>query len=90
MVQDIGSALGRDVPFVEVSREEAEAVLARAMGEYAGWYLDGRVLLVDHPQSALTTVEEVLGDPRRHSRSGPPRMSSCSADVATGAANDRR
>ncbi len=63
MVQDIGSALGRDVPFVEVSREEAEAVLARAMGEYAGWYLDGRVLLVDHPQSALTTVEEVLGRP---------------------------
>lgn len=63
MVHDIGSALGRHVPFVEVPREEAEAVLARSMGEYAGWYLDGRALLVDHPQSALTTVEEILGRP---------------------------
>jgi len=63
MVRAIGRALGRDIPFVEVPREEAEAVLAEAMGEYAGWYLDGRARLVDHPQEPTTTVADVLGRP---------------------------
>jgi uncharacterized protein YbjT (DUF2867 family) len=63
MVHDIGLALGREVPFVEVSREEAEAVLVPTMGKYAGWYLDGRAVLVDHPQSAVPTVAEILGRP---------------------------
>jgi uncharacterized protein YbjT (DUF2867 family) len=63
MVQDIGRALGRDVPFVEVPREEAEALLADSMGEYAGWYLDGRAALIAHPQQPTSTVADVLGRP---------------------------
>jgi len=63
IVHEIGRALGRDVPFVEVPREEAEAVLADAMGEYAGWYLDGRAELVGNPQVPTRAVADVLGRP---------------------------
>ncbi|MBS9373087.1 NAD(P)H azoreductase [Rhodococcus sp. B50] len=63
IVHEIGRALGRDVPFVEVPRGEAETVLADAMGEYGGWYLDGRAALVDHPQVPTTAVGVVLGRP---------------------------
>jgi len=33
------------------------------MGEYAGWYLDGRAELVGNPQLPTTAVADVLGRP---------------------------
>ncbi|MEU5843034.1 NAD(P)H-binding protein [Rhodococcus sp. NPDC047139] len=63
IVHEIGRVLGRDVPFVEAPREEAEEALSRVMGEYAGWYLDGRAAFVDRPQLPTTAVADVLGRP---------------------------
>ena len=63
IVREIGRALGREVPFREVSREEAETLLKRSMGEYAGWYLDGRASMIGRPQQVTRTVEDVLGRP---------------------------
>lgn len=62
-VRQIGAALGRDVPFVEVSHDEAVAQLAPDMGEYAGWYLDGMAQLASHPQQVSPTYVEVMGHP---------------------------
>ena len=58
----LGRALGREVPFVQVRREEAVAVLAASMGENAGWYVD-TVLAGFAAGGASTTgaVREVLG-----------------------------
>ncbi|MFC9997878.1 NAD(P)H-binding protein [Nocardia sp. NPDC127526] len=57
----LGEALGRDLKFVQVSREEAIAVLAPIMGEFAEWYVDGLAAMVDHPQVATATVAELTG-----------------------------
>lgn len=62
-VRLIGEALGREVPFVELTHEEAVEELSSVMGEYAGWYLEGKAQLVDHPQEPVPTVEEVTGRP---------------------------
>jgi uncharacterized protein YbjT (DUF2867 family) len=63
-VAAIGAALGREVPFVELTQEEAIARKAAHMGEEnARWYVEGRAQLVEHPQRANRTVEEVLGRP---------------------------
>jgi len=64
-VAAIGDALGREVPFVELTHEEAIArKAARGMGEeVARWYVEGRAMLVEHPQQANRVVEEVLGRP---------------------------
>ncbi|SDS27472.1 NAD(P)H-binding protein [Jiangella sp. DSM 45060] len=59
----IGRALGRDVPYVELSRDDAIAELSRSMGEYAEWYVDGEKDLVDHPQQATDAVARLLGRP---------------------------
>ncbi len=60
----IGEALGREVPFVELTHEEAVADKTPGMGEeVARWYLDGVAALVEHPQPAVPTVEEVTGRP---------------------------
>lgn len=45
-VRCIAAALGRKIPFVEVSRDEAIELLLPIMGEYAEWYVDGRAELV--------------------------------------------
>lgn len=62
-VRLIGAALGREVPYVEVSHDEAVAELTPDMGEYAGWYLDGMAQLVQHPQAVSPTYAEVMGHP---------------------------
>lgn len=59
----IGRALGRNVPYVELSREDAIAELSKAMGEYAEWYVDGESQQIDDPQQPTTTVADVLGRP---------------------------
>ncbi len=64
-VRQIGVALGRDVPFVELDHEDAVAALSPSMGgeEGARWYLDLMPDLVEHPQQPTRTVEEILGRP---------------------------
>jgi uncharacterized protein YbjT (DUF2867 family) len=63
-VAAIGAALGREVPFVEVSPEQAVAERAPTWGEEAArWYVDGLAQLREHPQAAVPTVEQVLGRP---------------------------
>ncbi|WP_116952734.1 NAD(P)H-binding protein [Jiangella endophytica] len=59
----IGRALGRDVPYVELNRDDAIAELSASMGEYAEWYVDGEGEQVDNPQQSTTTVADVLGRP---------------------------
>ena len=61
----IGKALGREIPFVDLAHEEAVAQLSKAIGKYASWYLDGVAGLVDQPQRAVRTVEELTGRPGR-------------------------
>ncbi len=63
MVRLIGQALSREIPFVEVSHEQAVEQLTPAMGEYAGWYIDGWAQLAGHPQRAVPTVEQLLRRP---------------------------
>ncbi|WP_369372513.1 NAD(P)H-binding protein [Promicromonospora sp. Populi] len=59
----LGQVLGREVVFKQVSLDEATAVLEPAMGEYAGWYLEGFAWMVESPQVATTTVMDVTGAP---------------------------
>lgn len=61
LVERIGTALGTEIPFVEVSRSAAIEQLTPSMGEYAEWYVNGRAELVDHPQAVSPTVERLLG-----------------------------
>lgn len=63
MVAQIGTALGRPIPVLTVSREEMTEVLSGSMGEYAGWYVDGLADLAEDPQHAVQTVSEVTGRP---------------------------
>jgi uncharacterized protein YbjT (DUF2867 family) len=63
-VAAIGAALGREVPYVELTHEESVADRISGMGEEtARWYVDGMALLVEHPQQALPTVAEITGRP---------------------------
>lgn len=57
----IGEALGKPVPFVELTHEQAVEQLTPTMGEYAGWYVDGRAELVDQPEEAVPTVRDLTG-----------------------------
>jgi uncharacterized protein YbjT (DUF2867 family) len=63
LVRTIGQALGRDIPFVELTREEAVEQLSKVIGEYAASYLDRMAQLTGHPQRAVPTVEELTGRP---------------------------
>ena len=63
MVRQIGAALGREVPYVELGHEEAVAALEPSMGEFARWYVDGMKQLTEHPQQVTRTVEEITGRP---------------------------
>ncbi|MEQ7128448.1 NAD(P)H-binding protein [Actinopolymorpha sp. B11F2] len=65
MVRCIGVALGRDIPYVELTREQAVEQLSKAMGEHADWYLEGKAALVAHPQQAVATVAQVTGRPAK-------------------------
>lgn len=63
-VAAIGAALGREVPYLELSHEEAVAQRTPTMGaEAARWYVDGMAALCEHPQPALRTVERLTGRP---------------------------
>ncbi|GAA0539128.1 NmrA family NAD(P)-binding protein [Paractinoplanes ferrugineus] len=62
-VEIIGAALGRELRYVELPRDEAIAELSKDMGEHAAWYLDGQAAFVDHPQQAVATVAEIAGRP---------------------------
>jgi uncharacterized protein YbjT (DUF2867 family) len=59
----IGEAIGREVRFEELTRDEALAELRPGMGEYAEWYVDGIGMLVDYPQPPLPTVAQITGRP---------------------------
>jgi uncharacterized protein YbjT (DUF2867 family) len=64
LVRLIGAALGRDVAFIQVSRDEAVAALADEMGDDAEWYVD-TILggFAAHPPEPTSTVAEVVGRP---------------------------
>jgi uncharacterized protein YbjT (DUF2867 family) len=62
-VELIGEALGRELRYVELPRDEAIAELTKDMGEHAAWYVDGQAMLVDHPQATTATVPEIAGRP---------------------------
>jgi uncharacterized protein YbjT (DUF2867 family) len=63
MAARIGEALGREVPYVELTHDEAVAQLRPSMGDFAQWYVDGMAQLAQHPQEALPTVAELTGRP---------------------------
>jgi uncharacterized protein YbjT (DUF2867 family) len=62
-VEAIGRALGRDLTYVDLPRDEALPVFERAMGQYASWYLDGLAVLARYPQAAVPTVAQLTGRP---------------------------
>ena len=63
LVWHIGRALGRDIPFVELTHEQAVEQLSKVIGQYAAWYLGRMAELIDHPQNAVPTVERLTGRP---------------------------
>ncbi|WP_435061762.1 hydroxylase [Amycolatopsis thermoflava] len=64
LVAQIGKALGREIPLVEVSHADALADLTETMGaDAAAWYLDGCAEMAEHPQPVSPTVSRVLGSP---------------------------
>ncbi|MGW4485592.1 NAD(P)H-binding protein [Amycolatopsis sp. NPDC004368] len=63
MAGKIAEAIGRPVPFVELTREQqyAEWLALGIPGEIAGWLLDGFAAVVAHPQVPTGVVEQLLG-----------------------------
>ncbi|MEV4599734.1 NAD(P)H-binding protein [Amycolatopsis sp. NPDC049253] len=63
MAGKIAEALGRDVPFVELTREQqrAEWVELGIPGEIADWLLDGFAAAVARPEAPTGVVEDLLG-----------------------------
>ncbi len=62
LVEQLAAALGREVVFVEASRDEAVAALVDVMGEDAGWYVDAVLAgLAAHPAATTATVQQVTG-----------------------------
>lgn len=62
-VERIGQALGRDLRYVEVPRDEAIALFEPAMGAHAAWYVDGLAASLGHGRPPEPTVAEVTGRP---------------------------
>jgi uncharacterized protein YbjT (DUF2867 family) len=60
----IGQALGREIPLMQVGRDEAVAVLEASMGENAAWYVD-TVLAGSAAGATEPTrlVEDLIGRP---------------------------
>ncbi|MGW5363951.1 NmrA family NAD(P)-binding protein [Actinopolymorpha pittospori] len=63
LLSRISAALGREIPFVAVSHEQAVELLTPSMGEFAEWYVSGWAGLKEHPQAAVPTVAEVTRRP---------------------------
>ena len=64
LVHLVGRALGRDVPFVRVGRDEAVEALLPGMGDSAAWYVD--TVLAGAAAGAVTPtalVQELTGRP---------------------------
>ncbi|WP_067690280.1 SDR family oxidoreductase [Nocardia jejuensis] len=64
LVRLLGVALGREIPFIEVSDAEAVEALRPAMGDRAAWYVEN-VLggMVEQPVAPTGSVPEILGRP---------------------------
>lgn len=62
-VAAIGRGLGRDVPFTEISRSEAIALLEPQMGEYAEWYVGTAAETYDPGPAAMEVVPRITGRP---------------------------
>jgi uncharacterized protein YbjT (DUF2867 family) len=62
-VERIGRALGRDLRYVEVPRDEAIALFEPVMGADAAWYVDGLAASLGHGRPPEPTVAEVTGRP---------------------------
>ncbi|WP_227999153.1 NmrA family NAD(P)-binding protein [Nocardia australiensis] len=60
-LQYIAEAIGRDLNFVTVPPEELIALLEPAMGDYAGYFVNGLATRVDNPQIATGTVADLTG-----------------------------
>ena len=64
LVRRIGDALGRHIPFVEVSRDDAVEAFTSAMGDGAAWYVDNVLAgFAEHPMQATGVVQELTGAP---------------------------
>lgn len=63
IAEQLGEGIGKPVRFESCSRDDAEAVLRPAMGDYATFYLDTLAAFVDHPQSANALVADLTGEP---------------------------
>ncbi|ASR39253.1 hypothetical protein BAY61_13525 [Prauserella marina] len=62
MVRIIGEVIGRDIRFVEQTREEAYKEMYDAgWGEAADWMLDLDARFTEHPEVALPTFERING-----------------------------
>lgn len=59
----MAEAIGAEVPFIEVSHEEAVAQLTPSMGEYAEWYVSGSKDLTTQPQLVEPSAAELLDRP---------------------------
>ncbi|NKY85087.1 NAD(P)H-binding protein [Nocardia veterana] len=64
LVRQLGVAIGREIPFVQVSRERTIEVLTPTMGDTATWYVDS-VLggMTENPQEPVHSVAELTGKP---------------------------
>jgi uncharacterized protein YbjT (DUF2867 family) len=59
----IGEALGRELRYVDLPRDQGIAELTKDMGDHAAWYVDGQATLVEHPQHAVPAVAELSHRP---------------------------
>jgi uncharacterized protein YbjT (DUF2867 family) len=66
MVEQIGAALGKQIPFEELGHQEAIQELEPIMGQYAEWYADGLAVLAQHPPKPDLTKADFTGEPATH------------------------
>lgn len=62
MAEQIGDALGKSLPFVELGHQEAIQELEQVMGQYAEWYVDGLSVLAQHPPKPDLTRTVFTGE----------------------------
>jgi len=64
LLRQLGQALGRDISFIQVTREEAIDVLAPSMGDTATWYVDNVLAgYSEQPLPPMHTFEQITGRP---------------------------
>lgn len=59
----IGRGLDREIPFTEVTRAEAIALLSPQMGEYAEWYVGTAAETYVPGPAAMDSVPRITGRP---------------------------